>query len=102
MASLLLVIDLLLGFLETMMVVYGIMSLLIFFNILNPYGRIVGMIWQMMTGIFEPILRPIRRFLPPMRGFDWSFLILYLLIIFVRSLIREYGVAMLASSAPVV
>ncbi len=91
MASLFLVIDLFLGFVQFMMAVYGIMSLLIFFNIINPYGRIVGMIWQNLSGLLEPMLRPIRRVIPSLRGFDWSFLVLYLLIVFVRSLLREYG-----------
>lgn len=81
----------LLGFLEFMMVAYGIVSLLVFFGILKPYGRITSLIWMNMQGLFEPLLRPIRRFAPPLRGFDWSFLILYLVIILVRSLLREYG-----------
>ena len=36
--------------------------------------------------MFEPLLRPIRRFVPPVSGFDWSFLVLYLGIILVRKL----------------
>lgn len=91
MVSLFYVTDLLLGFLENMMAFYGLFSLLVFFNILNPYGRIVSMIWVNLQGLFEPLLRPLRRFIPAYRGFDWSFLILYLLIVFVRSLLREYG-----------
>lgn len=91
MVSFFYVIDILLGFLETMMAIYGIMSLLIFFGVLNAYGRITGMIWQNLQGLFEPLMQPIRRYIPPYRGFDWSFLVLYLLIIFARSLLREYG-----------
>jgi YggT family protein len=91
MQSLLYVIHILLGFLEFMMMVYGVMSLLIFFRVLNAHGKIVGMIWYNITGIFEPLLAPIRRFVPAFRGFDWSFLILYLLIVFVHRLIFEYG-----------
>jgi YggT family protein len=91
MISLFNVIDVLLGFLETMMAVYGIFSLLLFFGVLNPHGRIAGMLWQNLQGLFEPMLQYLRRFVPPYRGFDWSFMVLYLLIIFVRSLLREYG-----------
>jgi YggT family protein len=85
------VIDILLHFLEVMMVIYGIVSFLVFFGILKPHGRITSMIWLNMQGLFEPMLKPIRRYVPAYRGFDWSFLILYLLIIFVRMLLREYG-----------
>jgi YggT family protein len=83
--------DLLLGFLEFMMGVYGIVSLLVFFGVLKPYGRFTQMIWTNLQGLFEPLLRPIRRYVPPINGFDWSFLILYFGIILVRSLLREYG-----------
>lgn len=91
MLSLFSTIDILLGFLIDMMAFYGIFSLLIFFNVLSPYGRIAGMIWQTMQGLFEPMLTPIRKFIPPYRGFDWSFMVLYLLIYLIRSLLREYG-----------
>ncbi len=91
MQSIFLVFDIFLGFLETMMAIYGLFSLLLFFGILSPYGRISGMIWQNMQGLFEPMLQPIRKIIPPYRGFDWSFLALYLLIVLTRSLLREYG-----------
>jgi uncharacterized protein YggT (Ycf19 family) len=91
MLSLFKVIDILLGFLDTMMGIYGIFSLLIFFNILNPYGRITSMIWLNLQGLFEPMLKVIRRYVPAYRGFDWSFMVLYLLIVFTRSMLREYG-----------
>lgn len=91
MVSFFYVIDILLGFLETMMAVYGIFSLLLFFGVLNPYGRIAGMIWMNLQGLFDPMLKYIRRYVPAYRGFDWSFMVLYLAIIFVRMLLREYG-----------
>lgn len=91
MVSFFYVIDVLLGFLETMMGIYGIFSLLLFFGVLNPYGRIASMIWMNLQGLFEPMLKYIRRYVPAYRGFDWSFMVLYLLIIFVRMLLREYG-----------
>jgi YggT family protein len=106
MVSLFYVIDVLLGFLENMMLVYGVCSLLIFFGVLKPYGRITQLVWINMQGLFEPLLAPIRRYVPAYRGFDWSFMVLYLLIIFSRSLLREYGplgshfVARVAESIP--
>ncbi len=91
MYSIFYVIDMFLGFLEFMMVIYGIFSLLIAFNLISPYGRIAGAIWSNMVGLFEPMLKPIRRVVPPMGNFDWSFLVLYLLIVLIRMLLREYG-----------
>lgn len=91
MLSIINVIDIFLGFLETMMAIYGLFSLLLFFGVLSPYGRIAGAIWQNMNGLFEPMLEPIRKVIPAYRGFDWSFMILYLLVVLIRSLLREYG-----------
>lgn len=91
MHSIMYVFDIFLGFLEFMMGIYAILSLLIFFRVLNPYGRIVGMVWTNVVGLFEPLMQPIRRLLPPYRGFDWSFLVLYLFIVLTRSVLREYG-----------
>ena len=91
MFSLFYITDILLGFLEFMMGVYAIFSLLVFFGILKPHGRIPGLIWMNLQGLFEPLLRPIRRVIPVTGGFDWSFMVLYLAIILVRMLLREYG-----------
>lgn len=91
MRSFFYVIYVLLDFLQFMMLVYGVFSLLVFFGVLKPYGRITQLVWLNLQGLFEPILAPLRRFIPSYRGFDWSFLVLYLLVIFVQSLIREYG-----------
>ena len=44
------------------------------------HGRIAGMLWQNLQGLFEPMLQYLRRFIPPYRGFDWSVMVLYLLI----------------------
>lgn len=94
MFSFLSVIDMLLGFLQTMMGIYGLFSLLVFFGILKPYGRITQLVWLNMQGLFEPLLAPIRRYVPSYRGFDWSFLVLYFLIVFVRMVITRAALGM--------
>jgi len=47
----------------------------------DPYNPIVRFLYE----ITEPPLRYIRRFLPPLGGFDFSPMILVLLIIFLQS-----------------
>ena len=39
--------------------------------------------------IIEPILRPLRKVIKPIAGFDFTPLVLYMLLIFVESLIRR-------------
>ena len=68
-----------------------IMSWLIGFNVINganPYVRQIGYALHRLT---EPLLGPIRRFLPDLGGIDISPIILLLALQFVRYLIVYYA-----------
>lgn len=52
-----------------------IFSWLITFNIVNLRNPAMGQIYQLTKNITEPILAPIRRFVPPMGGLDLAFLV---------------------------
>jgi YggT family protein len=56
-----------------------IVSWLIAFNVINPYNPFVRTLWQALTAVTEPLLRPIRRLLPDLGGIDISPMILLLL-----------------------
>jgi YggT family protein len=56
-----------------------ILSWLIAFNVVNPYNPFVRSLWQALTALTEPLLRPIRRMLPDLGGIDISPMILLLL-----------------------
>ena len=43
----------------------------------------------------DPLLNPIRRFLPNIAGLDFSPIILFLILGFLRNLLREYGLGLL-------
>ncbi len=60
----------------------AIMSLLIGFRVINTSNQVVYMIWEFLTRITEPALRPIRRMLPSFGGFDVSPVILILVLYF--------------------
>ena len=45
--------------------------------------------------ITDPFLNPIRRFLPNIAGLDFSPIILFLILGFLRNLLREYGFGLL-------
>jgi YggT family protein len=49
-----------------------IMSWLISFNVLNRHNRVVDAIWRTCAALTEPVLRPIRSFLPNLGGIDVS------------------------------
>jgi YggT family protein len=56
-----------------------ILSWLIAFNVINTYNPFVRALWQALTAVTEPLLRPIRRMLPDLGGVDISPMILLLL-----------------------
>lgn len=67
----------------------AILSWLIAFNVVNMYNDMVRSIWNGLNALTEPVLQPIRRFLPSMGGMDISPVILLLIIYFIRQLIID-------------
>ena len=65
----------------------AIFSWLYAFNVVNPRNQFVGTIGNMLFRLTEPVLRPIRRFMPDLGGIDISPIILLLLLFFVRQFI---------------
>jgi len=63
---------------------------LIHFNILNPRQQLVRMVGEVTYRITEPVLRPIRRYIPSIGGLDLSPIILILLLQLLRNLLFEY------------
>ena len=65
----------------------AILSWLIAFNVVNTRNPVVRMIAELLYRLTEPALRPIRNLLPNMGGIDISPIILFLIIIFIQSVI---------------
>jgi YggT family protein len=62
----------------------AIFSWLYAFNVVNSRNQFVGMIGDFLFRITEPVLRPIRRFLPDLGGIDISPIVVLLIIFFLR------------------
>ena len=69
---------------------YVIMSWLIAFNVINTHNRFVYLVNDFLNRATEPVLRPIRRFLPNLGGIDLLPIVLFLLIMFLQRLIVHY------------
>ena len=67
-----------------------ILSWLIAFNVLNTYNRFVSMILYATQRLTNPLLNPIRRFLPNLGGLDVSPIVLMLLLFFIQDSLRVY------------
>jgi YggT family protein len=68
----------------------AVMSWLIAFNVVNIRNDVVRSIWNTLVALTEPLLAPIRRFLPSTGGIDISPVILFLLILLVQQIIGLY------------
>jgi YggT family protein len=84
----------LLGFISSLITLYiyviiasAVMSWLIAFNVVNPYNQFVRSIWQGLNALTEPLLRPIRRWMPDLGGIDISPVVLILLCAFVQTVV---------------
>lgn len=69
-----------------------IMSWLINFNVINTRNQFVDAVWRIVNQVTDPILRPIRRIIPPMGGFDLSPIIVFVLIFFLQNWIASIAV----------
>jgi YggT family protein len=65
----------------------AILSWLIAFNVVNTRNPVVHMIADLLYRLTEPVLRPIRNLLPSLGGIDISPVILFLIILFIQSVI---------------
>ncbi|HYA73391.1 MAG TPA: YggT family protein [Roseiarcus sp.] len=68
----------------------AVMSWLIAFNVVNIRNDVVRSIWTTLVALTEPAFRPIRRRLPNTGGVDISPVIVFLLILLIERIIREY------------
>lgn len=82
--------------LDWLLSVYGavvfiavILSLLISFNVLDTRNRLVWQIHDFFYRITDPVLRPIRSVLPAMSGFDFSPLVLLVIIYILRQMLTH-------------
>ena len=78
------VLSMLLTFFIWLLIAQAIMSWLLAFNVMNYRNQAVRMIWEFLSRITEPLLRPIRRILPSFGGIDLSPLVLILIIYFIQ------------------
>jgi YggT family protein len=68
-----------------------IMSWLISFNVINTRNQFVSNLWRVLNQVTEPILRPIRRVIPPLGGLDLSPIIVFIIIFFLQQLIANFA-----------
>ena len=68
-----------------MLIAQVILSWLVAFNVVNTSNRIVYMIGDVLHRVTEPVLGPVRRFLPGLGPVDISPVVVLLLIWFIQT-----------------
>jgi YggT family protein len=87
MRALLEIIQLVLDLYVYLLIASAILSWLIAFNVVNTRNQLVAAIAEFLYRITEPLLAPIRSFMPNLGGLDISPIILIIIIIFIQKLI---------------
>lgn len=73
-----------------LLIAAAVLSWLIAFNVVNTRNQVVGMIGDFLFRVTEPVLRPIRSFLPDLGGIDISPVVLILIIFLIQNVIIRY------------
>ena len=68
----------------------AVMSWLVAFQVVDTRNQFVQSVWRALDGMTEPVLRPIRRFLPTLGGLDISPVIVLLALQFIHDVIESY------------
>jgi YggT family protein len=69
-----------------------VMSWLVAFSIINNHNNVVRQVSYALFRLTEPVLGPIRRFLPDLGGIDISPIVAIIALQFIRYLVVYYGV----------
>ena len=90
MKSVLILLDSIVTIYIWILIINALLSWLIAFNVLNTSNRLVYSLLDISYKMTDPLLRPIKNFLPNLGNIDISPVVLILLLMFVRNLIFEY------------
>ena len=90
MQSVLILLDSVVTIYIWILIINALLSWLIAFNVLNTSNRLVYSLLDISYKMTDPLLRPIKNFLPNLGNIDISPVVLILLLMFLRNLIFEF------------
>ena len=71
------------------LVIYILISLLVQFEVVNPYHSIINLVQNSLSQIHEPILNVLRRYIPIFGNLDLTPLIVFVVIHFISGILRN-------------
>ena len=90
MNSLIILFDQVINLYTWILIINVIFSWLLAMNIFNTQNRIIIAVYYGTKKLTDPLLNPIRNFLPNLSGIDISPVVLILILYFIRNLLIEY------------
>lgn len=76
-----------------LVIVQFVLSLLIAFNVVNMHNQLVASLWKAVNALLDPLLKPIRRFMPDTGMLDLSPMVLIILLQIVRIILGNLAAA---------
>jgi YggT family protein len=73
-----------LGLISIVLIIYVVISWLYAFDVVDRRNAFVRTVWEFTSRLTDPMLRPLRRLIPPIAGVDLSVLVLLLIIWLLR------------------
>ncbi len=78
-----------------LVIVQFVLSLLISFNVVNTHNDFVASLWKAVNALLDPLLRPIRKFMPDTGMLDLSPMVLIILLQILRIVLGNMAAAAL-------
>ncbi len=87
------IVSYLISIIVMVVIVQFVLSLLISFNVVNMHNQFVESLWRAVNAILEPILAPVRRFMPDTGGIDFSPMVVIIGLTIVQIVLRNLAYA---------
>ena len=68
-------------------IVQVVLSWLISFQVVSARNQFIDTVWRLTRVITDPLLKPIRRIMPPVQGFDFAPMVLLLILYLIQNLL---------------
>ncbi|MGE0742174.1 MAG: YggT family protein [Hyphomonadaceae bacterium] len=86
---------------SVVLIVYVVISWLYAFDVVSRRNAFVASVWEFCRRISDPVLRPLRRLIPPVAGVDLSVLVLVIVVWLLEARISWWLQGILTGTGPV-
>jgi YggT family protein len=87
------VVDMVLGLYMGVILIEAVFSWLETYEIISKKDKRIAQIQEMLTKLTDPVLNKIRKYVPLFGGLDLSPIVAILILVFIRTFIRAYGLS---------